>query len=352
LTPFSNDDERWAAVVRGDRDADGAFFSSVLTTGVYCRPSCPARLPRRENVSFYASCKSAEKSGFRACRRCRPNEPPLAERRAYAISHARALIEKAEQMPNLDVLAASAGMSRFHFHRVFKIVMGVTPRAYANACSAQRLQDELPQHGASLGASPDLNAKSSQVIDGTVTKSRSTGIGEPIRVAFGLCSLGSILIASTDKGICAIQLGDDPHSLIRDLQDSFPKANFICGGGDIEHLVAEIVGFVETPTQSLVLPLDVRGTAFQKRVWQAVCEIPAGLTRSYADIAKQIKVAKAIHAVSQACMSNMIALAIPCHRVVRSDGGLSGYPWGVERKRALLRSELSSQSIYADQSLV
>jgi AraC family transcriptional regulator, regulatory protein of adaptative response / methylated-DNA-[protein]-cysteine methyltransferase len=317
LTPFSNDDDRWAAVVRRDRDADGAFYYSVLTTGVYCRPGCPARLPRRENVGFHASCESAEKSGFRACKRCRPNEPALAERRAAAVSQACRLIDNAETVPNLDVLAESAGMSRFHFHRVFKIVTGATPKAYAAARRAE-----------GLGM--------------TSTQFRSGGKGETIRLAVGQCSLGSILVASTEKGVCAIQFGDDPDGLVHAFQNRFPKAEFIGGDEDFERLVAEVVGFVETPAQSLDLPLDIRGTAFQQRVWQAIGEIPAGSTRSYADVAKQIGVPKAVRAVSQACMSNAIALAIPCHRVVRNDGGLSGYGWGVERKRALLERESSS----------
>jgi AraC family transcriptional regulator of adaptative response/methylated-DNA-[protein]-cysteine methyltransferase len=341
LRSFSNDVDRWTAVVRGDPDADGVFYYSVLTTGVYCRPSCPARLARRENVSFHASCKSAEKAGFRACKRCRPNEPPLAERRATAISRARTLIETAEQVPSLDVLAESAGMSRFHFHRIFKIVTGVTPKAYANVRRAQRVRDELSQHGARVGSSAGLNATSPQNIGTAATTFRSSGNGGTICFAIGMSSLGSILVASTEKGVCAIQMGDERQALLRELRHKFAKARFISGDGDIKQLVKRVIGFVDTPAQGLDLPLDVRGTVFQQRVWKAVCEIPVGSTRSYVDIAKLIEVPKAVHAVSQACMSNIIALAIPCHRVVRSDGGLSGYPWGVERKRALLERESS-----------
>jgi AraC family transcriptional regulator, regulatory protein of adaptative response / methylated-DNA-[protein]-cysteine methyltransferase len=312
-----------------------------LTTGVYCRPSCPARLPRRENVSFHASCNSAEKAGFRPCKRCRPNEPPLAERRANAISYACKLIESAEQVPSLEVLAESAGMSRFHFHRVFKIVTGATPKAYATSRRAQRIRDELPSRGPRVGSTAGVNAKSPKFPGTTAKTFRAADNGETICFATGRSSLGFILIASTDKGICAIQMSDERQTLLRELRHKFAKARFIGGDGDIKQLVAKVVGFVDAPARGLDLALDVRGTIFQQRVWQAVCEIPVGSTRSYADIAKLIGVPKAVHAVSQACMSNVIALAIPCHRVIRSDGGLSGYPWGVERKRALLEREAS-----------
>jgi AraC family transcriptional regulator, regulatory protein of adaptative response / methylated-DNA-[protein]-cysteine methyltransferase len=349
LTPFSNDDDRWVAVVRRDRRADGILYYSVLTTGVYCRPSCPSRLARRENVSFHASCEAAEKAGFRPCKRCRPNEPPLVERRAAAVAKACRLIEEAEEMPNLNALAEAVGMSRFHFHRVFKTVTGVTPKAYAATLRVQRLRDELLLRNTVTEAiySPGFNssehfyAKSSEVLGMTPTRFRSGGDGELIRFAVGECSLGSILVASTEKGVCAIWFGDDPGALVRDLQDSLPKAELIGGERDFEQLVAKIVGFVEAPAQGFDLPLDVRGTAFQQRVWHALREIPAASTRSYAEIAKRIGAPKAIRAVAQACLSNAIAVAIPCHRVVRVDGALSGYRWGVERKRALLEREAS-----------
>jgi AraC family transcriptional regulator, regulatory protein of adaptative response / methylated-DNA-[protein]-cysteine methyltransferase len=347
LALFFNDDDRWTAVVYRDPSADGIFYYSVLTTGVYCRPSCPSRLARRENVSFHASCEDAEKAGFRPCKRCRPNEPPLAERRATAVAKACRLIEEAEEIPNLDTLAEAAGMSRFHFHHVFKLITGVTPKAYAAAHRAQRVRDELPLrdtiteaiYGAGFNSSGNFYAKSSEVLGMAPTKFRSGGDGESIRFAVGQCSLGSILVASTEKGVCAIQFGDDPGALVRDLQDTFPKAELIGGDGDFEQLVAKVVGLVEVPAQGFDLPLDVRGTAFQQRVWQALREIPAGSTRSYTEIAKRINAPKAMRAVAQACLSNAIAVAIPCHRVVRTDGGLSGYRWGVERKRALLERE-------------
>jgi AraC family transcriptional regulator of adaptative response/methylated-DNA-[protein]-cysteine methyltransferase len=346
-TRFSNDDDRWAAVVGRDRDAEGMFYYSVRTTGVYCRPTCAARLARRENVRFHATCEEAERAGFRPCKRCRPTEPGLAEQRAAAVAKACRLIETAEDMPSLDALAEAVGMSRFHFHRVFKSATGVTPKAYAVAHRAQRVRAELSRnatvteaiYSAGFSSNARFYAKSSEVLGMTPTNFRSGGTGASIRFAVGECSLGSILVGATEKGLCAILLGDDPGALVRDLQDRFPNAQLIGGDGTFEQWVAKVVGFVEAPAIGLDLPLDVRGTAFQQRVWQALREIPAGATTSYAQVAERIGSPNAVRAVAQACASNAIAVAIPCHRVVRTDGALSGYRWGVERKRALLDRE-------------
>lgn len=344
---FRNDDDRWAAVLSRDARADGRFYYSVRTTGVYCRPTCAARPARRENVEFHLTCDDAERAGFRPCKRCRPNEPALAERHAAAVAKACRVIQAAEDMPNLDALAAAAGMSRFHFHRVFKAITGVTPNAYAAGHRAQRVREELSRsvtvteaiYGAGFNSNGRFYATSSEVLGMTPTVFRSGGPGASIRFAVGECSLGSILVAATDKGVCAILFGDDPDGLVHDLQDRFPKAKLIGGDELFEQLVAKVVGFVETPTLGVDLPLDVRGTAFQRRVWQALRAIPVGSTTSYTDIAKRIGAPRAVRAVAQACASNAIAVAIPCHRVVRSDGGLSGYRWGVKRKRMLLERE-------------
>lgn len=345
--PFAGDDERWAAVVARDSRADGRFFYSVLTTGVYCRPSCAARLPRRENVRFHASCAAAERAGFRPCKRCRPNERPAAEQRAAAVAKACRLIEEAEELPGLDALAAAAGMSRFHFHRVFKSVTGVTPKSYAAAHRAERVRDELARggtvteaiYGAGFNSSGRFYAKSAEVLGMKPRSFRDGGAGAAIRFALGECSLGSILVAATDKGVCAILFGDDPEALLRELQDRFPRAQLIGGDGAFEQLVAKVVGFVEAPALGLDLPLDLRGTAFQQRVWQALRAIPPGSTASYAEIARRIGDPRSVRAVAQACAANPVAVAIPCHRVVRRDGALAGYRWGVERKRALLERE-------------
>jgi AraC family transcriptional regulator of adaptative response/methylated-DNA-[protein]-cysteine methyltransferase len=344
---FSGDDERWEAVKRRDRRADGRFYYSVLTTGVYCRPSCAARLPRRENVRFHATPADAEKAGFRPCKRCRPNEAALAERQAALIARACRMIEEADEMPHLDTLAKAAGMSRFHFHRLFKATTGVTPKAYGDAHRAQRVREGLTKadtvtdaiYGAGYNSSGRFYAAAANVLGMTPTSYRAGGSGAAIRFAVGECSLGSILVAATDKGVCAIQFGDDPDALVRALQDRFPKAQLIGGDADFEKLVAKVVGFVETPGQAFDLPLDMRGTAFQQRVWRALQKIPAGKTMSYAEIAKRIGRPKAIRAVGHACAENAIAVAIPCHRVVRTDGSLAGYRWGIERKHALLTKE-------------
>jgi AraC family transcriptional regulator of adaptative response/methylated-DNA-[protein]-cysteine methyltransferase len=345
--PFSTDAERWAAVTRRDPAAAGAFFYSVRTTGVYCRPSCAARLANRENVRFHVTCEDAERAGFRPCKRCRPNEASLAQRNAAAIAASCRAIEQAEEMPSLDALAKRAGMSRFHFHRVFKQVTGLTPKSYAGAQKAKRVREELPNarsvtaaiYDAGFNSSGRFYAASSGVLGMTPTAFRKGGSGAEIRFAVGECWLGSVLVAATPKGVCAIMLGDDPDALARNLQDRFPNATLIGRDREFERLVARVVGHVEAPGTGLDLPLDVCGTAFQQRVWQALRAIPPGSTATYTDIAKRIGHPKSVRAVARACATNAVAVAIPCHRVVRTDGSLAGYRWGVERKRALLDRE-------------
>jgi AraC family transcriptional regulator of adaptative response/methylated-DNA-[protein]-cysteine methyltransferase len=304
-------------------------------------------LPRRENVRFHASREAAEHAGFRPCKRCRPDGESLAEQHAAAVAQACRMIETAETVPDLDVLANAAGISRFHFHRVFKSLAGVTPKAYAAAHRAQRMRDELPRslsvtdaiYGAGYNSSGRFYAASGDVLGMTPSDFRAGGKGAAIRFAIGECSLGAILVAATEKGVCAITFGDDPDALLRDLQDRFLKAQLIGGDKGFEQLVAKVVGFIEAPALGLDLPLDIRGTAFQQRVWQALREIPAGTTTTYTEIARRIKRPKAVRAVGAACAANAIAVAIPCHRVVRNDGALAGYRWGVERKRSLLARE-------------
>ena len=338
---------RWDALKRRDPAADGRFVYSVRTTGVYCRPSCAARPARPENVAFHVDCEAAERAGFRPCLRCRPNEPARDQRHAEAIARACALIEEAETLPALDELAAAAAMSPFHFHRTFKRITGVTPRAYADARRASRVAAGLRDaetithavYDAGFNSASRFYASSNERLGMTPTAYRRDGQGTSIRFAVGECSLGSILVAATPKGVCAILLGSDPDALVRDLQDRFSKAEIEGGDAAFEALVARVVGFVEAPAQGLDLPLDIGGTAFQQRVWQALRAIPAGTTASYADVARAIGEPKAMRAVAQACGANPIAVAIPCHRVVRQDGALSGYRWGVERKRSLLARE-------------
>jgi AraC family transcriptional regulator, regulatory protein of adaptative response / methylated-DNA-[protein]-cysteine methyltransferase len=347
---FVSDNARWEALRRRDPAADGAFYYSVRTTGVYCRPSCAARLARRENVDFHLTCADAERAGFRPCKRCRPNEAGLAERHAAAVAKACSLIDAADEMPSLDALADAVGLSRYHFHRVFKAVTGVTPKAYADARRGERVRQELARsetvtqaiYGAGFNSNGRFYAAADSLLGMTPTEYRAGGNGSVIRFAVGECSLGSILVAATDKGVCAIEFGDDPDRLVHALQDRFPKAQLVGGDHTFEQFVAKVVGFIEAPAQGLDLPLDIRGTAFQKRVWNAIRDIPAGATASYAELAQRIGRPSASRAVAQACASNTLAVAIPCHRVVRRDGGLSGYRWGVERKEALLTRETAA----------
>lgn len=344
---FTDTDARWAAVRGRDPAADGQFVFAVRTTGVYCHPSCAARPAKRENVSFHATPADAEAAGFRPCKRCRPNEAPRAQRQAEAVAKACRMIEEADEAPALADLAAVAAMSPYHFHRIFKAVAGVTPKAYTAAHRNRLVREELSQspsvtdaiYGAGYNSSGRFYATTDKVLGMTPTAYRAGGRDTAIRFAIGDCSLGAILVAASDKGICAILLGEEPGSLARDLQDRFPKAQLIGGDAAFESWVAQVVGFVEAPQLGLDLPLDVRGTAFQQRVWQALTQIPAGATASYSQIAQTIGAPKAVRAVAQACAANAIAVAIPCHRVVRTDGALSGYRWGVARKRALLDRE-------------
>ena len=343
-------DPRWAAVLARDPQADGRFFYSVRTTGVYCRPSCAARKALPENVAFHASAAEAEQAGFRACKRCRPGQPGLAAQQATMIADLCRVIEAAEQPPTLAALAQRAGLSPHHLHRVFKAATGLTPKAYAQAQRTRRLQQGLRAgesvteaiYGAGYNSGGRFYAQADQVLGMTPTRYRAGGADTAIRFAIGACSLGAILVAQSERGVCAILLGDDPNALAQQLQDRFPKAQLIGGDAGFERLIATVVGFVEAPRLGLDLPLDVQGTAFQQRVWQALRGIPAGQTASYADIAARIGAPKSVRAVAQACAANALAVAIPCHRVLRSDGALSGYRWGVARKRALLECEGSA----------
>jgi AraC family transcriptional regulator of adaptative response/methylated-DNA-[protein]-cysteine methyltransferase len=347
---FVTDHERWEAVRQRNAAADGAFYYSVLTTGVYCRPSCPARLPRREHAAFHATCADAERAGFRPCKRCRPNEASLAERHHAAVERICRQIETAEQVPSLKALAQLAGLSPYHFHRLFKAITGLTPKAYAQAHRAHRVRQELAQgasvtaaaYAAGFNSSSRFYAGASALLGMKPSAFRQGGTGTEIRFAVGECSLGSILVAATKKGICAIQLGDDPDALVRELQDRFPNATLLGGDAGFEKKVARVVGFIEAPAKGMDLPLDIRGTAFQQRVWEAIRAIPPGSTSTYTELAKRIGRPKAVRAVAHACGSNIIAVAIPCHRVVRTDGSLAGYRWGIERKRTLLSREQSS----------
>ncbi|MES2889120.1 MAG: bifunctional DNA-binding transcriptional regulator/O6-methylguanine-DNA methyltransferase Ada [Pseudomonadota bacterium] len=340
-------DPRWVAVTARDAQADGTFVYAVRTTGVYCRPSCASRQARPENVSFHATSELARQAGFRACRRCHPDRASPAAQQAELVAGLCRFIQRCEQPPRLSALAAQAQLSTYHLHRVFKAVTGLTPQAYARAHRAQRLREALAHSGtvteavfeAGYNASGPFYTEAQQVLGMTPGRYRAGGAGVPIRFAVGQCSLGAILVACTERGVCAILLGDDPQALTQDLQDRFPQAELRGAEADFEQWVAQVVGLVEAPHVGLDLPLDVRGTAFQQRVWQALRDIPPGQTASYTEVACRMGAPTSARAVAQACGANALAVAIPCHRVVRGDGSLSGYRWGVERKRTLLNRE-------------
>ena len=343
------DEERWTALCTRDPQADGAFYYSVKTTGVYCRPTCGSRLPRRQNVEFHLTPDEAEARGFRACKRCRPREAPTAIRRAKMIADICRFIEGAEEPPSLGELASMAGLSRFHLHRTFKAVTGVTPKEYATSCRARRVREGLRTarsvtealFDAGFNSSARFYATSAEILGMTPGAFRRGGKDALIRFAIAECSLGLVMVAATDRGVCAILLDDDPNALFADLQSRFPEAELKIGDAAFADIVCKVVDFVEAPSTGLDLPLDIKGTAFQQRVWEALRGIPCGETATYAEVAERIGSPGAARAVARACASNNIAVAIPCHRVVASSGALSGYRWGVERKRHLLESERS-----------
>jgi AraC family transcriptional regulator of adaptative response/methylated-DNA-[protein]-cysteine methyltransferase len=349
-TTLVEHDPRWARVLARDASADGQFVYAVKTTGVYCQPSSPSRLPRPENVEFFETPADAEAAGYRPSRRAGPDQTTVRAQQTALVAQACRRIEAADTPPTLDALAQDASLSPYHFHRLFKSVTGLTPKAYADAHRARKLRAQLERgssvteaiYDAGFNASSRFYEASDNVLGMTASRYRAGGAQTTIRFAVGECSLGSILVAQSDRGICAILMGDDPDALVRDLQDTFPKAELIGGDVGFEDLVAKVVGFVEAPSIGLDLPLDVRGTAFQERVWQALREVPPGSTISYTEIATRIGAPQAVRAVAQACAANHIAVAIPCHRVIRRDGNASGYRWGVERKLALLEREAQS----------
>jgi AraC family transcriptional regulator of adaptative response/methylated-DNA-[protein]-cysteine methyltransferase len=340
-------DPRWHSLVARDAGADGHFFYSVASTGVFCRPSCAARTPRPENVEFHGDAAAAERAGFRPCKRCRPTQASLVSERAEMVAELCRFIDAAPSAPTLTELSDRSGLSPYHLHRIFKAVTGITPRRYVAARRAERVRRELEGgesvtsaiYGAGFNSNGRFYATANEVLGMTATSYKNGGKNRVIRFAVGQCSLGAILVATSERGVCAILLGDDAGALVRDLEDRFPEAELVGGDAAFECLVASVVGFVEAPRLGLALPLDLRGTVFQERVWRALAQIPAGATASYADIARSIGAPSAVRAVAQACAQNPLAVAIPCHRVVRRDGALAGYRWGVERKRALLDRE-------------
>jgi AraC family transcriptional regulator of adaptative response/methylated-DNA-[protein]-cysteine methyltransferase len=347
-TTFASDDARWAAVCIRDPAADGCFWLGVTTTGVYCRPTCRSRQPLRRNVRFFDTPAAAEAAGFRPCKRCQPQlaQPAMVIEHAAAVEQACALIRDADDAPTLATLAAATGMSPYHFQRIFKAHTGVSPKQYAITVRRQRAADALQTPGSVTAAIYDAGynsgghfyAESAAAIGMTPTAYSRGAAGETIRFGVATCYLGWVLVAATARGLCAIDLGDDPAALEAGLRARFAHARLTHDLG-FDGWVQQVVDFLDAPARGLSLPLDIQGTAFQRRVWVALREIPAGSTLSYTEVAERIGAPAAVRAVAGACAANKLAVAIPCHRVVRQNGDLSGYRWGVERKQRLLARE-------------
>ncbi|PCI64753.1 MAG: bifunctional DNA-binding transcriptional regulator/O6-methylguanine-DNA methyltransferase Ada [Kordiimonadales bacterium] len=350
-TLYADEAARWKAMRSRDAGANGSFYFAVLTTGVYCLPSCAARPPLRENISFYDTPAEAEKAGYRPCKRCKPLLPPLAERHALVAAAACKQIDEAEEEPSLKVLADAADMSPHYFNRLFKKAIGVTPKQYALARRSEKMKQKLQSgdavtdaiYSAGYGTASRFYETAESRMGMTASNYKAGGQGAKICYATGVSWLGPVLIAATEKGICSILFGNDDAGLVADLRTRFDKATLEPAepGSDFDRWLVQTLAFIEQPSHGLDLPLDVQGTAFQEQVWRALKEIPAGETASYTEVAARIGNPKSHRAVAKACGANPAAIAIPCHRVVRADGGLSGYRWGVERKRKLLARERS-----------
>jgi AraC family transcriptional regulator of adaptative response/methylated-DNA-[protein]-cysteine methyltransferase len=337
------DDTLWDQVIRRE---PGDFLYAVTTMGVFCRPGCPSPRPLRKNVRFFRNVKEAEAAGFRACKRCDPKGERVRLAQAV-VQDSCSFIEASEEIPSLDMLAARSGYSRFHFLRMFRDHTGLTPRAYAEGMRARRLQSALSEGTrvadavaeAGYGSESRVYEKTNELLGMTPGALRRGGQGEVIRTAFADCPFGRLLVGATDKGVCFVGFAEPDENLLSDLKQRFPRASIVADDAALAGSVNAVLDFLEEPKQALDLPLDLRGTAFQQRVWRTLCRIPAGETRSYAELAKMIGDPQAVRAVARSCATNPVALAVPCHRVIGSDGSLTGYRWGVGRKRALLEKE-------------
>ena len=345
------DRTRWDMLVSRHK-ADGAFVYGVVTTGIYCRPGCPSKLPRQKNVRFFDTPIAAENAGFRPCKRCRPQENSQTDPHAEAIIRACQLIENAEESPTLAELASAVALSPAHFHRLFKARIGITPKQYAmehrlnRARAALQASDTVTDaiYEAGFGSSSRFYQDATARLGMHPSEYRDGGATNRIRFAIESCDLGWVLVGATAKGICAVDFGDTPALLEQGLRERFPKAALVPGDPEFRAWVAQLLAYMETPAHHPDLPLDIQGTAFQRRVWGALKEIPPGGRATYGEIASRTGNPKAARAVARACATNPVAVVIPCHRVVRSDGALGGYRWGIERKRTLLEKEAEAKA--------
>lgn len=344
------DDDRWQSVVDRDVDADGQFVFAVQTTGIFCRPSCRAKHALRKNVRFFADAQQAQDAGFRPCKRCQPDKNSAQQHRLDKIARACQLLEQ-ESPLTLDELAQQVAMSPYHLHRLFKATTGMTPKVWQQSWRARRLRDALakgvPVTQAILNAGfPDSSSyyrKADQALGMTAKQFRKGGDNVSVRYTLADCALGRCLVAESERGICAILLGDDDATLVADLHALFPAAQDVPADANFQQRVREVIVAINSRDAPLSLPLDIRGTAFQQQVWQALRTIPCGETVSYQQLASAIGKPKAVRAVASACGANKLAIVIPCHRVIRGDGALSGYRWGIARKAQLLHREATGE---------
>ena len=347
-TPATTDEIRWRAVVARDARLDGVFITGVLTTGIYCRPSCPARRPRRENVRFFERPEEAERAGFRACLRCHPKEAEPAHPHAGMVRQiVRILAESPEERFTLTALAREVGMSPHHLQRTFKRAIGISPRQYADALRLGRLKKRLQGkdsvtmalYEAGYGSSSRLYETSTQRLGMTPGAYREGGRGARIRYAVAETPIGRVLVAATDRGICSVRLGRSEGTMAKDLGREFPAATIHRDREGLAKWVERLTRHLQGRAPALDLPLDVKATAFQWRVYEALRSIPYGETRTYREVARSIGSPRAARAVGRACATNPVGIVIPCHRVVREGGALGGYAWGLGIKKQLLESE-------------
>ena len=344
---FATAEARYAAIVDRDPHAVDAFFYAVATTGIYCRPTCPARRPRPENVSYYPTPDAAERAGFRACARCRPRALSATARDAALVTAALRQLETSTPPPELAKLASGAGLSPSHFHRVFKAHVGLTPRQYIAAHRLRRVGEVLrggapvtaALYEAGYGSSGRFYDAASGALGMAPSALRRGGAGVELATVIRRCALGRVLIAATPRGVCAILFGDTDASLRAALARRFPRAALRAKADDLDPLAEQVVAMLDGRAQGDALPLDLLGTTFQQRVWRALRDVPPGTTVTYAELARRIHAPRAVRAVGTACGANPVAVAVPCHRVVRADGGLGGYRWGLPRKKLLLERE-------------
>lgn len=344
------DEQRWQAVLARNPQADGQFVFAVLTTGIFCRPSCRARHALRQNVRFFPDADSAVAAGFRPCKRCQPDKAHPQQQRLDKVAIACRLLEQ-DTPVTLEQLATAVGISPYHFHRLFKSVTGMTPKAWQQAFRAHRLRNTLAESDtvtdAVLAAGfPDSSSyyrQADAALGMTARQFRRGGDDADIRYALSDCSLGRCLVAESERGICAILLADSDEQLLAELHTIFPHARNVQGDEAMLERVAEVIRRLDRADAPFTLPLDLRGTAFQLQVWQALRELPAGATISYQRLAQQLGKPGAVRAVASACAANKLAIVIPCHRVVRGDGALSGYRWGIARKAQLLQREAKKE---------